>query len=115
MKKINIKRRALRTRRKLKKSNKNRLRLSVHRSAKNIYAQIIDDKNNKTMVSASSLEKNFTIDGKKSNLSTKVGEILAKRANEKKISKVFLDRGKYRYHGRIKSLVESLRKNGLNF
>ena len=118
MNNITTQRRILRVRKKLKKVNKNRPRLSIFRSAKNIYAQIIDDKNNKTMVSASSLERDFNKNDnnkeKKTYLSTKVGEILAKRAIEKKIDKIFLDRGKYKYHGRIKLLVETLRKKGLD-
>ena len=92
-----------------------RFRLSISRSSKNISAQIIDDRANKTIVSASSTEKNFKKDKKnKTNLSVVLGEILAKRASEKKINKVYFDRGGYRYHGRIKALADSLRKNGLN-
>ena len=111
----NIKRR-LRNRKKLKKINSNRLRLSVFRSIKNISAQIIDDKNVKTLVSASSNEKELKKNKlKKAELSNLLGEVLAKRATEKKIDKVYFDRGGYKYHGRIKALAESLRKNGLNF
>ena len=118
MNKLSIKRRLLRIRKKIKSVNKDRFRLSVHKSSKNISAQIIDDQSNKTLVAASSLEKNIfnkmdKID--KSKISTIVGEILAKRANEKKINKVFFDRGKNKYHGRVKLLAETLRKNGLNF
>ena len=78
--------------------------MSVFKSAKNIYAQIIDDANSKTMVSASSVEKILKNENnlKKSDLSTKVAENLAERAKEKKINKVFFDRGRYRFHGRIK-------------
>ncbi len=117
MKKINSKnKRLLRNRSKLKKVNIDRYRVSVFKSLKNISAQIIDDKSNKTVVSASSMEKDIKKDKKKkTDLSTLLGEILAKRASEKKISKVFFDRGGYKYHGRIKALAESLRKNGLNF
>ena len=111
----NIKRR-FRNRKKLKKVNSNRLRLSVFRSIKNISAQIIDDKNVKTLVSASSNEKELKKNKlKKAELSNLLGEVLAKRAKEKNISNVYFDRGEYKYHGRIKILAESLRKNGLKF
>ena len=111
----NIKRR-LRNRKKLKKINSNRLRLSVFRSIKNISAQIIDDKNVKTLVSASSNEKELKKNKlKKAELSNLLGEVLAKRAKEKNISNVYFDRGEYKYHGRIKIFAESLRKNGLKF
>ena len=115
MKKSVIKRRAQRIRKKLKKVNKNRFRLTVHRSSKNIFAQIIDDKNNKTLVSASSIEKDKNNKIKKIDLSDKIAELLAKRAIEKKITKVFFDRGRYKYHGRIKIFAETLRKKGLSF
>ena len=108
--------RRLRNSKKLKKVNTGKYRISIFKSLKNISAQIIDDRANKTIVSASSTEKNFKKDKKnKTNLSIVLGEILAKRASEKKISKVYFDRGGYKYHGRIKALAESLRKNGLNF
>ena len=110
------KRRRFRNRKKLKKLNSNRLRLSVFRSIKNISAQIIDDKNVKTLVSASSNEKDLKKNKlKKAELSNLLGEVLAKRAKEKNISNVYFDRGEYKYHGRIKILAESLRKNGLKF
>ena len=115
MNKTNNERRSLRIRRKLKKINKNRFRLSVHRSSKNISAQIIDDKNSKTLVSASSVEKLGDEKNKKQDLSNKTAEILAKRALEKKITNVYFDRGKYKYHGRIKIFAEVLRKKGLIF
>jgi len=117
MKKINSRtKRLLRNRNKLKKVNVDRYRIAVFKSLKNISAQIIDDKSNKTIVSASSMEKDLR-NGKKNktDLSILLGEILAKRASEKKINKVFFDRGGYKYHGRIKALAESLRKNGLSF
>ena len=116
MKKTVIERRVQRIRRKLKRVNRNRFRLSVHRSSKNIFAQIIDDKNNKTIVSASSIEKsNKQTKVKKIEMSNTIAELLAKRALEKKITEVFFDRVKYKYHGRIKVFAEMLRKNGLNF
>ena len=110
--------RKLRVRNKLKSSNTNqRLRLTVNRSSKNISAQIIDDINNKTLVAASSVEKEIKKNDKtkKSDLSLLVGEMLAKRANNKNITKVFFDRGCYKYHGRVKLLTETLRKHGLEF
>ena len=115
--KINSKeKRKLRNRIKLKKVNVNRYRVSINKSLTNISAQIIDDRNNKTLVSASSIEKDFKLKKlKKMDKSTLIGETLAKRAKEKKIDEVYFDRGSYKYHGRIKTLAETLRKNGLKF
>ena len=117
MKKINNKiKRKLRNRKKLKKVNVNRLRICVTKSLNNLTAQIIDDVQKKTLVSASSIEKE--IKGKKikkMEKSSLIGEMLAKRAKEKNISKVYFDRGEYRYHGRVKVFAETLRKNGLKF
>ena len=107
-----------RIRNKLKKSNKNnKLRLTVYRSSKNISAQIINDISNKTLVAASSVEKDIKKINKtkKSDLSLFVGETLAKRANKKNIIKVYFDRGNYKYHGRVKLLADALRKHGLEF
>ena len=115
MKKSIQKKRSQRIRKKLKRVNSERYRLSVYRSSKNISAQIIDDKNNKTLVSASSIEKDQNNKIKKIDLSNKIAELLARRAIEKKITKVFFDRGKYKYHGRIKIFADTLRKNGLSF
>tara|TARA_Y100000590_G_scaffold205630_1_gene233131 strand:+ start:266 stop:610 length:345 start_codon:yes stop_codon:yes gene_type:complete len=114
MQNTSITNRVKRIRRKLKKVNKERFRLSIYRSARNISAQIIDDKNSKTIVSASSI-KDKNNKKKKADLSLDVAEILAKKAMEKKITKIYFDRGKYRYHGRIKIFAETLRKNGLIF
>ena len=103
---------------KLKKVAKDgRLRLSIFRSSKNISAQIIDDINNVTILSASSIEKDVkeTKTKNKSELSKIVAEKLAKKAQEKKISKIYFDRGIYKYHGRIKIFAETLRKNGMDF
>ena len=111
---IKIKKRVQRVRKKLKKVNSERFRLTVFRSARNISAQIIDDKNNKTLISATSInEKN--INKKKTDKSLLVAEKLNKKASEKKITKVYFDRGKYKYHGRIKIFAEALRKGGLSF
>ncbi len=108
--------RKLRNRKKLKSVNINRYRVSINKSLNNISAQIIDDKSNKTLVSASSFEKNFkTKKVKKMEKSSLIGETLAKRAKDKKINEVYFDRGSYKYHGRIKILAETLRKNGLKF
>ena len=110
------KKRIKRNRSKLKKVNVDRFRITVSKSLKNISVQIIDDKINKTIVSASSNEKEMKKNKKnKTDMSIAIGEILAKRAAEKKINKVYFDRGGYKYHGRVKALADSLRKNGLNF
>ena len=103
---------------KLKKyASKDRLRLSISRSSKNISAQIIDDKKNITLLSASSVEKDIKSGAKtnKTELSKIVAEKLAKKALEKKITKIYFDRGIYKYHGRIKIFAETLRKNGMEF
>ena len=98
-------------------ANSERFRLSVFRSSKNISAQIICDKKNITILSASSIEKDMKElkTNNKSELSKIVAEKLAKKAQEKKISKIYFDRGIYRYHGRIKIFAETLRKNGMDF
>ena len=106
--------RATKIRRKLKKVCTDRLRLTIYRSSKNISAQIVDDKNKKTLVSATSIGEKLT-NKKKADLSIHVAEILTKKALEKKITKVYLDRGRYKYHGRIKIFAETLRKGGLTF
>ena len=108
------KKRSQRIRKKLKKVNSERFRLTIFRSSRNISAQIVDDKNNKTLVSATSVKKKS--ENKKNNdLSLDVAEMLAKKALEKKITKVYFDRGSYKYHGRIKFFAEALRKKGLTF
>ena len=95
---------------------KDRFRLCISRSSKNISAQIIDDKNNKTIASATSNMKSIKdLNKKKSELSEIVATKLAEQAKEKKITKVFFDRGIYKYHGRIKIFAETLRKNGMDF
>ena len=88
----------------------------MSRSAKNISAQIIDDVKKITLISASSLKKELKSQKKnKTELSTIVAELLATKAKEKKITKVYFDRGIYKYHGRVKIFAETLRKNGLEF
>ena len=117
MKKINNKlKRKLRNRKKLKDVSDNRLRISVSKSLNNFFAQIIDDKEKKTLVSASSIEKEVKDRKiKKMEKSSLIGEILAKRAKDKNIDKVYFDRGSYKYHGRVKIFAETLRKNGIKF
>jgi large subunit ribosomal protein L18 len=117
MKKINNKiKRKLRNRKKLKTVNTNRYRISVSKSLNNLSAQIIDDIQKKTLVSASSIEKEIKAKKiKKMEKSSMIGEILAKRAKEKNIINVYFDRGEYKYHGRVKTFAETLRKNGLKF
>ena len=117
MKKANNKiKRKLRNRKKLKRVNVNRYRISVSKSLNNLSAQIIDDKQKKTLVSASSIEKEVKIKKvKKIEKSSQKREILAKRAKEKNIDEVYFDRGAYKYHGRVKMFAETLRKNGLKF
>ena len=106
--------RAKKIRKKLKKINSDRFRLTVFRSSRNISAQIIDDKNGKTLISASSIKEKKT-NKKKADLSLIVAETLVKKALENKITKVYFDRGSYKYHGRIKIFAEALRKGGLVF
>jgi len=117
MKKLNKKiKRKLRNRKKIKRVNSNRFRVSVSKSLNNLSAQIIDDLQKKTLVSASSIEKEIKIKKvKKMDKSSLIGEILAKRAKEKNIINVYFDRGEYKYHGRVKMFAETLRKNGLKF
>ena len=110
-------RRKFRIRNKLKKvSNKNRLRLSISRSTKNISAQIIDDVKQITIISASSNEKDLkSVKKNKSEISSLVAEKLAKKAVDKNITKIYFDRGVYKYHGRVKIFADTLRKNGMKF
>tara|TARA_A100000164_G_C21912869_1_gene776595 strand:+ start:445 stop:801 length:357 start_codon:yes stop_codon:yes gene_type:complete len=112
------KRKKFRVSNKLKKfAPKERFRLSISRTSKNIFAQIIDDSKNMTLLSASSIEKDIKSGTKvnKTELSKIVAEKLAKKASEKKIKKIYFDRGIYKYHGRVKIFAETLRKNGMEF
>ena len=118
MRKIDTKtRKKFRIRNKLKKiSSNDRFRLTVSRSSKNISAQIIDDTKKITLVSSSSIEKDIrNLKKNKSELSSLVAEKLAKKAQQKNITKIYFDRGMYKYHGRIKLFAETLRKNGMVF
>jgi large subunit ribosomal protein L18 len=113
-----IERRRARVRRAVKAAAGDRLRLSVFRSSKHIYAQVIDDRRGETLAAASSLEKDLrgslktgaNIDAAKA-----VGKLLAERAAARGLKDVVFDRGQYLYHGRIKALAEAARESGLNF
>ena len=113
-----IERKKFRVTNKVKKvSSPDRFRLSISRSAKNISAQIIDDVKNITLLSSSSIEKDIKAMDKinKTEISKIVAEKLAKKAVEKKITKIYFDSGVYKYHGRVKAFAETLRKNGMEF
>jgi len=107
-------RRHLRVRKKVSGTTE-RPRLSVYRSEKNIYAQIIDDVKGITLVSASSLDKDFEGLGSNKEAAKKVGELIAKKALDKGINNVIFDRGGFIYHGRVKELAEGAREAGLQF
>ena len=118
MKLDSAKRKKYRVSNKVKRvSSKDRFRLCISRSSKNISAQIIDDSKSITLISASSIEKDIKSGSKvnKTELSKIVAKKLAKKAQEKKISKIYFDRGIYKYHGRVKIFADTLRKNGLEF
>ncbi len=111
-------RRAARVRRAVKAAANGRMRLSVHRSSKHIYAQVIDDLNGITLVSASTLEKAQRDSGKTGAdiaAAKAVGKLLAERASDKGIKNVVFDRGRFMYHGRIKALADAAREGGLSF
>ncbi len=110
-------RRTARVRQDLKRKVNGRPRLSVFRSMKNIYVQIIDDQKGVTLVAASSLEKDMkgkSGDGKKAR-AAEVGKLIAERAKKAGITDVVFDRGGYLYHGRVKALADGAREGGLNF
>ena len=118
MKLDTTKRKKFRVSNKVKKvASNDRFRLCISRSSKNISAQIVDDNKRITLISASSVEKDIKSISKvnKTELSKIVAEKLAKKAQEKKITKIFFDRGIYKYHGRVKVFAETLRKNGMEF
>ena len=118
MKLSTLDRKKFRIRNKVKKVVKSdRFRLCVSRSSKNISAQIIDDVKNITLLSSSSIEKEIKSMDKinKTDISKIVAEKLAKKAVEKKITKIYFDRGVYKYHGRVKAFAETLRENGMEF
>jgi len=92
-----------------------RPRVSVFRSNKEIYAQIIDDSTGKTILSSSSREKTFTVKGNKVEIATAVGKALAEKAVKAGVESVTFDRNGYLYHGRVKALAEGAREGGLKF
>lgn len=110
-------RRQARTRYRQKRLNKtDRVRLSIFRSSKNIYAQLIDDAEGKTIASASSLDKSICKDSNKGvdcSLANKVGKLIAERALQSDINTAYFDRGGYKYHGRVKALADGAREGGL--
>ena len=115
--KLNLfKKRRLRNRNKIKRSKNKRIRMSVHRSSKNIYVQLIDDNIGNTLVSASS---RMSVLGKDLNQSIQpqplVGKEIAQRAKKSGISEVYFDRGGFLYHGRVKALADAAREGGLKF
>jgi len=116
--KTKTERRQARVRRAIKAAANGRMRLSVHRSSKHIYAQVIDDLNGVTLVSASTLEKAQRDAGKTGadiEAAKVIGKLVAERASEKGIKNVVFDRGRFMFHGRIKALADAAREGGLNF
>ena len=111
-------RRAQRVRRQIKKVAGDRLRLTVHRSSKNIYAQVIDDTKGHTVASASTLEKDLKGSlktGADTAAAAAVGKLVAERAKKAGVKNVVFDRGSYLFHGRVKALADAAREGGLNF
>ena len=106
--------RRMRVRNKLRKVNAGRLRLSVHRSSKNISAQLIDDVNGVTLASASSMEKDLGVFGKTNiEAATKVGAAIAERAKKAGVEEAYFDRGGFLFHGKVKALADAAREGGL--
>jgi large subunit ribosomal protein L18 len=116
--KVSIKRRAARVRRQVKASNSGRPRLSVYRSGKNIYVQVIDDREGRTLAAASTLDKDIKA-GLKTGADTAaaaaVGKLIAERASKAGVKEVVFDRGPYIFHGRVKALADAAREGGLDF
>ena len=113
-----IARRAQRVRRQIKKVANGRPRLSVHRSDKNIYAQIIDDASGRTLAAASTLDKDIKAKlkiGATAAAAATIGKLIAERATKAGVKEVVFDRGPYIYHGRVKALADAAREAGLNF
>ncbi|MEM0942341.1 MAG: 50S ribosomal protein L18 [Pseudomonadota bacterium] len=109
-------RRRMRVRNALKKKARGRLRMSVHRSSKNISVQIIDDVQGVTLAAASSLEQGLGIVGKNNvEAAAKVGAAIAERAKAKEIDEVYFDRGGFLFHGKVKALADAAREGGLKF
>ncbi|MFD0980367.1 50S ribosomal protein L18 [Tropicimonas aquimaris] len=108
--------RRLRVRNKLRKINPGKVRLSVHRSSKNISVQLIDDVKGVTLASASSLEKDLGIIGKNNvEAAAKVGAAIAERAKKAGVEECYFDRGGFLFHGRVKALADAAREGGLKF
>jgi large subunit ribosomal protein L18 len=108
--------RRMRVRSKLKKNARGKLRMSVHRSSKNLSVQIIDDVQGVTLASASTLEKDLGVVGKNNvEAATKIGAAIAERARAKEIEEVYFDRGGFLFHGKIKALADAAREGGLKF
>ena len=108
--------RRLRVRNKLRAMANGRLRLSVHRSSKNISAQLIDDVNGVTVAAASTLEKDLGVIGKNNiEAATKVGAMIAERAKKAGVEECYFDRGGFLFHGKIKALADAAREGGLKF
>ena len=113
-----IERRRARTRARLRKLGRGRPRLSVFRSGKNIYAQVIDDRQGATLAAASTLEKDLRASlksGADVEAARQVGRLIAERAGAAGVAEVVFDRGGYLYHGRVKALAEAAREGGLVF
>ena len=111
-------RRKARVRKAIKARANGRLRLSVHRSGKNIYAQIIDDASGRTLAAASSLDKDLKTslkNGATTEAAASVGKLIAERGKAAKVDEVIFDRGGYLYHGRVKALADAAREGGLKF
>ena len=111
-----FKKRRLRVRNKLRKINKEKVRLSVHRSSKNLYVQLIDDNRGATLAAASTLEKDLGLIGK-NNLAAakKIGSVIAERAKSAGVKDVYFDRGGFLFHGKVRALAEAAREGGLKF
>jgi large subunit ribosomal protein L18 len=110
-------RRAQRVRRQIKKVAGERPRLSVHRTSKNIYVQVIDDAKGHTIVAASTLEKDLkgSLKTGADTAAAAIGKLIAERATKAGVKEVVFDRGAYIYHGRVKALAEAAREAGLQF
>ncbi|MGN6464333.1 MAG: 50S ribosomal protein L18 [Rhizobiaceae bacterium] len=116
--KVSVKRRAARVRRQIKAGNTERPRLSIYRSGKNIYAQVIDDQAGRTLASASTLDKDLKgglKTGADVSAASAVGKLIAERASKAGVKEVVFDRGPYIFHGRVKALAEAAREGGLSF
>ena len=113
-KQVLFQKRRLRVRNKLRKTNSGRMRLSVHRSNKNISVQLIDDVNGVTVASASSMEKALGVVGKNNiEAATKIGAAIAERSKKAGVQEAYFDRGGFLFHGRIKALADAAREGGL--